>query len=79
MYKLDLPVDYKEAAARERRRLQEEQRKSRIFDSKTRLIGIDKQALEQQIRDRKQMEAMEKKREEAFGSHFVVIVVIFII
>lgn len=68
MYKLDLPVDYKEAAARERRRLQEEQRKSRIFDSKTRLIGIDKQALEQQIRDRKQMEAMEKKREEAFAS-----------
>ena len=40
MYKLDLPVDYKEAAAIERRRNMEEQRKSRIFNSKTRTIGV---------------------------------------
>ena len=40
MYKLDLPVDYKEAAAIERRRNMEEQRKSRIFNAKSRTIGV---------------------------------------
>lgn len=40
MYKLDLPVDYKEAAAIERRRQMEEERKSRIFNAKTRIIGV---------------------------------------
>lgn len=40
MYKLDLPVDYKEAAAIERRKNMEEQRKSRIFNAKTRTIGV---------------------------------------
>ncbi len=68
MYKLDLPVDYKEAAAIERRRNMEEQRKSRIFNAKTRIIGIDQQAIEQQIKDRKHMETMEKRRDEAFGN-----------
>ncbi len=67
MYKLDLPIDYKEAAAIERRRNQEEQRKSRIFNARTRLIGVDSQAIEAQMNDRKQMEVMEKKRSQAFG------------
>ena len=67
MYKLDLPVDYKEAAAIERRRNQEEQRKSRIFNAKTRVIGLDVQAIDQQAQDRAQMETLEKKREQAFG------------
>ena len=40
MYKLDLPVDYKEAAAIERRRNMEEQRKSRIFNANSRTIGV---------------------------------------
>lgn len=68
MYKLDLPIDRKEAAAIERRRNQEEQRKSRIFNAKTRLIGVDEQAIEQQMKDRKQMEHMEKRRDEAFAA-----------
>ncbi len=67
MYKLDLPVDYKEAAAIERRRNMEEQRKSRIFNAKTRLIGIDLQAVDQQIKDRKQIEDLEKRRDLAYG------------
>ena len=71
MYKLDLPVDYKEAAAIERRRNQEEQRKSRIFNAKTRIIGIDKQAVDQQLNDRKQMENWENKRDQAFGKYFL--------
>ncbi|ELT90866.1 hypothetical protein CAPTEDRAFT_184043 [Capitella teleta] len=71
MYKLDLPIDRKEAAAIERRKNQEEQRKSRIFNAKTRQIGIDEQALEQQAKDRKQMELMEKRRDEAFAADAV--------
>lgn len=71
MYKLDLPIDYKEAAAIERRRAQEEQRKSRIFNAKTRIIGIDQQAIDQQIKDRKQMEEFERRRSEAFASDAV--------
>jgi len=69
MYKLDIPVDLKEAAAIERRRACEEARKSRIFNSKTRQIGVDQQALDQQIKDRKQMEEYERKRDAAFGMH----------
>ena len=69
MYKLDLPIDYREAAAIERRRNQEEQRKSRIFNAKTRIIGIDLQAVDAQARDRKQMEEMERKRDEAYGKY----------
>ena len=40
MYKLDLPIDFKEASAIERRRTREQQRQSRIFNAKTRLIGV---------------------------------------
>lgn len=71
MYKLDLPVDYKEAAAIERRRNMEEQRKSRIFNAKTRTIGVDLQALDQQIKDRKQQEDYEQKRSDAFAADAV--------
>ena len=69
MYKLDLPIDYKEAAAIERRRNQEEQRKSRIFAAKTRIIGLDLQAVEQQAKDRKQLEEFERRRDQAFGKY----------
>ena len=68
MYKLDLPIDLKEAAAIERRRAQEEQRKARIFNSKTRVIGVDEQALQQQVKDRKQQDERERRRHEAFGN-----------
>ncbi|CAH1783212.1 unnamed protein product [Owenia fusiformis] len=71
MYKLDLPIDYKEAAAIERRKNMEEQRKSRIFNSKTRIIGVDVQALEHQAKDRATMEDLERKREAAFAADAV--------
>ena len=67
MYKVDIPLDYKEVAAVERRRIQEEQRKGRIFNSKARQIGIDVNVLEKQIQDKKQMQMTEKMREDAFG------------
>ncbi|XP_046363465.1 RIB43A-like with coiled-coils protein 2 [Haliotis rufescens] len=71
MYKLDLPVDYKEASAIERRRNVEEQRKSRIFNARVRTIGIDPQALEQQARDKQEQEEYERRRHEAFASDAV--------
>ena len=40
MYKLDLPVDMRESAAIERRRIREEQRQSRIFNARVRTIGV---------------------------------------
>ena len=40
MYKLDLPIDNAENAAIQRRRNQEFQRRSQIFDAKTRIIGV---------------------------------------
>ena len=42
MYKFDLPLDTREANAIARRRNCEEQRKSRIFDARTRQIGKSK-------------------------------------
>ncbi|KAK7102757.1 RIB43A-like with coiled-coils protein 2 [Littorina saxatilis] len=71
MYKLDLPVDYKEAAAIERRRQMEEERKTRIFNAKTRIIGVDRQAVDQQIFDKKQQEEYERRRHEAFAADAV--------
>lgn len=40
MHKLDLPIDNIEAAAIARRRNRESQRQSRIFNAKTRIIGV---------------------------------------
>lgn len=71
MYKLDLPIDFKEQAAIERRRRLEKERQGRIFNNKHRLIGIDKNALGKQLEDKQFMEEMEKKRTEAFGLFFI--------
>ncbi|KAL8609914.1 hypothetical protein ACOMHN_016389 [Nucella lapillus] len=71
MYKLDLPVDYKEAAAIERRRQMEDERKTRIFNAKSRTIGVDRQAIDQQIFDKKQYEEYERRRHEAFAADAV--------
>lgn len=68
MYKLDLPVDMKETAAIERRRIREQQRQSRIFNSRVRTIGVDLQSLEQQVCERKWMEEQERRRQEAFAA-----------
>ncbi|CAF1103669.1 unnamed protein product [Rotaria sordida] len=67
MYKLDLPIDLKEKAAIERRRRAEKERQGRIFNAKHRQIGIDKEALNQQIQDRNWMDDLEQKRAAAFA------------
>lgn len=68
MYKLDLPIDMKETAATERRRNREMQRQSRIFNARVRTIGIDLQALNEQVNDRTRREVEEQRRHEAFAA-----------
>ncbi|XP_029463868.1 RIB43A-like with coiled-coils protein 1 [Rhinatrema bivittatum] len=71
MYKLDLPLDLKDAAAIERRRNREQQRQSRIFNAKVRTIGVDVEALGQQVVERKEMEETEKARNDTFDAQRV--------
>lgn len=71
MYKLDLPIDLRESAAIERRRIKEQQRQSRIFNARVRTIGVDLQALEQQVGERKWMNTQESRRNEAFANDMV--------
>jgi hypothetical protein len=71
MYKLDLPVDKKEFEAIEARRERELQRQSRIFNAKVRTIGIDLQAVQEQERNRRMMEEMERRRHEAFANDMI--------
>lgn len=71
MYKLDLPVDMKESAAIARRQQREQERQSRVFNARVRTIGVDLQALEQQVNERKWMEEQEHRRSEAFHADMV--------
>merc|ERR1712226_768851 len=71
MYKLDLPIDKKEFEAIEARRQRELQRQSRIFNAKVRSIGIDLQAVQEQERDRRMREEVERRRHEAYAADMV--------
>lgn len=67
MYKLDFqPPSEKESVSR-RRRLDHE-RKIRIFDDKVRTIGIDKEALDEQIKIKNSIKNEEKLRDLRFGT-----------
>ncbi|XP_078529961.1 RIB43A-like with coiled-coils protein 2 isoform X1 [Lissotriton helveticus] len=71
MYKLDLPVDLKEASVRERRKNAELQRQNRVFDSKVRIIGVDKAALDAQVNDCNILKQNEKQRHELYAKQMV--------
>ncbi|XP_030278760.1 RIB43A-like with coiled-coils protein 1 isoform X1 [Sparus aurata] len=66
MYKLDLPVDQSEVKAAERRRSAETTRKARIFNTRHRVMGIDVDALNQQVQEKKHQQHMEMQRDKAF-------------
>ncbi|KAM6145710.1 RIB43A-like with coiled-coils protein 2 [Phoenicopterus ruber ruber] len=68
MSRLGLQRDLQEAAALERRRQRELQRQSRIFNARVRTIGVDKDALDTQVKDRKIQEAAEKARNEELAN-----------
>lgn len=67
MYKVDLPVEESMGHGVERRRAAEAERKSRIFNTRTRVIGVDLRALHKQQEDRQERQEMEKQRDVAYG------------
>uniref|UniRef100_A0A672YUD4 RIB43A-like with coiled-coils protein 1 n=1 Tax=Sphaeramia orbicularis TaxID=375764 RepID=A0A672YUD4_9TELE len=68
MYKVDLPVDDSTERVVERRRSAETARKARIFNSRLRVIGIDSDALNQQVHEKNHQQNMEKQRDKAFDN-----------
>uniref|UniRef100_A0A8C5SZC1 RIB43A-like with coiled-coils protein 1 n=1 Tax=Laticauda laticaudata TaxID=8630 RepID=A0A8C5SZC1_LATLA len=68
MYKVDIQADLREAAAVEARRNREKQRQSRIFNARSRTMGVDIEGLKRQVEERKLRENIEKRREEAFDA-----------
>ncbi|KAM6928589.1 RIB43A-like with coiled-coils protein 1 [Lycodopsis pacificus] len=66
MYKVDLPVDPSIENAVEMRRSAETARKARIFNTRLRVLGLDLDALNQQVQEKKQQQNMEKQRDKAF-------------
>ncbi|XP_059834001.1 RIB43A-like with coiled-coils protein 2 [Hypanus sabinus] len=71
MHKLDGPVDLKEAAIIARRRDVEVQRKNRVFNTRVRTIGIDQQALDAQVQDRKLQEGTEASKHAAYAKDLI--------
>lgn len=71
MYKLDIPIDQKEAAAINQRRRNEENRMSRIFNARTRLIGVDKDALDAQVTERNNMQSADSARNNAYAREMI--------
>lgn len=61
--------DRREAAAIERRRLFEEERKKRIFNPRSRIIGIDTDVLQKQVAEKREREEEERKVVEIFQEH----------
>ncbi|XP_063236331.1 RIB43A-like with coiled-coils protein 2 [Bacillus rossius redtenbacheri] len=61
-----LEKDLKEAAAIERRRRFEVERRARIFDARKRVIGVDEAALKMQMEERRAREAEKHRLYEAF-------------
>ncbi|XP_071278391.1 RIB43A-like with coiled-coils protein 2 [Agelaius tricolor] len=61
--------ELEEAAALERRRRREQLRRGRIFNPRIRTIGIDKDALDAQVKEKKIQEAAEKAEHERFAHH----------
>ncbi|XP_074537447.1 RIB43A-like with coiled-coils protein 1 [Halichoeres trimaculatus] len=66
MYKVDLPLDQSIEEAVERRRSAEAARKARIFNTRLRVMGLDTDALNQQIQEKKHQQNMELQRDRAF-------------
>lgn len=56
----------REARAIDRRRRMEEERKARIFDAKNRIMGIDRDALAQQVAEKERAKLMEKERDSIY-------------
>lgn len=71
MYKLDLPIDTREANAIAARQQREEQRKTQIFNARTRLIGVDTDSLAKQIEEKKLSQQAERERANAYDNDMI--------
>ncbi|XP_012516098.1 PREDICTED: RIB43A-like with coiled-coils protein 1 isoform X2 [Propithecus coquereli] len=71
MYRVDLSLDPKEAAAIEARRNREMERQRRFFNVQNRVMGVDVEALNKQVEERKLREATERSIEAAYGANQV--------
>ena len=60
--------EMREQRAVERRRRMEEERKARIFDAKNRIMGIDRDALSQQVEEKERAKLLEKERAQLYGT-----------
>ncbi|XP_036373700.1 RIB43A-like with coiled-coils protein 2 [Megalops cyprinoides] len=68
MSKIELQSDRIAAANLERRRNRELQRKDRIFNAKVRTIGVDKDALDYQVEERRKREEKEAEELRAYAA-----------
>ncbi|XP_040854192.1 RIB43A-like with coiled-coils protein 1 isoform X1 [Ochotona curzoniae] len=71
MFKLDMAADPKEMAAIEARRNREKERQNRFFNVRNRLIGVDIEALNNQVEERKIREAEERYKEHVYGVSYM--------
>ncbi|XP_051824412.1 RIB43A-like with coiled-coils protein 1 isoform X1 [Antechinus flavipes] len=71
MFKVDIQSEQKQAVAIEARRTREKQRQSRIFNVQNQVIGVDMEALKNQVMERRKREDAERAREEAFDANCV--------
>ncbi|XP_041852441.1 RIB43A-like with coiled-coils protein 2 [Melanotaenia boesemani] len=55
----------------EKRRNRETERQERIFNQKMRTIGVDKEALDIQVREKKRLEETEKKKQNAYEADVI--------
>lgn len=68
MYKLDLAPDPKEIAAIEARKKREKERQCRFFNVQNRIMGVDVEALNSQVEERKIREAVERSNDKAYDT-----------
>ncbi|XP_004695058.1 PREDICTED: RIB43A-like with coiled-coils protein 1 isoform X1 [Condylura cristata] len=68
MFREDQSPDPKEVAAIEARRNREKERQARFFNVRTRVIGVDVEALNRQVEERKLREATEQSKEAAYAT-----------
>uniref|UniRef100_A0A8C8ZZN5 RIB43A-like with coiled-coils protein 1 n=1 Tax=Prolemur simus TaxID=1328070 RepID=A0A8C8ZZN5_PROSS len=66
MYRVDLTLNPKEVAAIEARRNREMERQRRFFNVRDRVMGVDVEALNKQVEERKLREATERSMEAAY-------------
>ncbi|XP_021106895.1 RIB43A-like with coiled-coils protein 1 isoform X3 [Heterocephalus glaber] len=66
MYRVDLSPDAKEVAAIEARRNREKDRQSRFFNVQNQVMGVNVEALNNQVEEQKLQEATERNKEAAY-------------